>query len=172
MNSGEGCFNSSVDDYNDDHHPVQNNTDFGGIVCCICGDVGFQDQLFKCEKCLRRFQHSYCSSSYLQAGWKIGVCEWCHYEDKRRTSGISCKRRNVEERGDLETQISAQEERKNGLENSKPSDHAVLGREGEEESTHAKCSKNSLVRDNKDKIAVGSPRPTNRRYKLLKDVLC
>jgi len=28
-------------------------------VCCMCGDVGFPDKLFRCNKCRHRFQHSY-----------------------------------------------------------------------------------------------------------------
>jgi hypothetical protein len=28
------------------------------IVCCMCGDVGFRDKLFRCNKCGHRFQHS------------------------------------------------------------------------------------------------------------------
>lgn len=28
-------------------------------VCCMCGDVGFPDKLFRCNKCRNRFQHSY-----------------------------------------------------------------------------------------------------------------
>ena len=28
-------------------------------VCCMCGDVGFPDKLFRCAKCHHRFQHSY-----------------------------------------------------------------------------------------------------------------
>ncbi|KAK7814296.1 hypothetical protein CFP56_003347 [Quercus suber] len=27
-------------------------------VCCMCGDVGFSDKLFRCNKCRHRFQHS------------------------------------------------------------------------------------------------------------------
>lgn len=28
-------------------------------VCCMCGDVGFPDKLFRCNKCRNRIQHSY-----------------------------------------------------------------------------------------------------------------
>nr|DAD47765.1 TPA_asm: hypothetical protein HUJ06_017702 [Nelumbo nucifera] len=27
-------------------------------VCCMCGDVGFSDKLFRCIRCRHRFQHS------------------------------------------------------------------------------------------------------------------
>ena len=29
------------------------------IVCSMCGDVGFPEKLFRCNKCRNRFQHSY-----------------------------------------------------------------------------------------------------------------
>lgn len=28
-------------------------------VCCMCGDVGFPDKIFRCIKCHHRFQHTY-----------------------------------------------------------------------------------------------------------------
>uniref|UniRef100_A0A0E0CPB7 PHD-type zinc finger plants domain-containing protein n=1 Tax=Oryza meridionalis TaxID=40149 RepID=A0A0E0CPB7_9ORYZ len=52
----------------------------GGTVCSMCGDVGFPDKLFRCARCRRRFQHSYCTNYYgdgapVEAG--AGVCDWC-----------------------------------------------------------------------------------------------
>lgn len=45
-----------------DHH--RGDGDGGGIsVCCMCGDVGFSDKLFRCNKCRYRLQHSYVPSS-------------------------------------------------------------------------------------------------------------
>uniref|UniRef100_J3LFG9 PHD-type zinc finger plants domain-containing protein n=1 Tax=Oryza brachyantha TaxID=4533 RepID=J3LFG9_ORYBR len=46
----------------------------------MCGDVGFPDKLFRCARCRRRFQHSYCTNYYgdgapAEAG--AGVCDWC-----------------------------------------------------------------------------------------------
>lgn len=32
-------------------------------VCCMCGDVGFPDKLFRCSKCRNRSQHSYTTLS-------------------------------------------------------------------------------------------------------------
>lgn len=44
-------------------------------VCCMCGDVGFSDKLFRCHKCRNRFQHSYGliipSSSYHHMHFRI-----------------------------------------------------------------------------------------------------
>ncbi|MFS7942566.1 hypothetical protein Hanom_Chr06g00489861 [Helianthus anomalus] len=34
-------------------------------VCCMCGDVGFPDKIFRCIKCHHRFQHSYVLSTYI-----------------------------------------------------------------------------------------------------------
>ncbi|KAF0922094.1 hypothetical protein E2562_024666 [Oryza meyeriana var. granulata] len=56
------------------------STAAGGTVCSMCGDVGFPDKLFRCARCRRRFQHSYCTNYYgdgapAEAG--AGVCDWC-----------------------------------------------------------------------------------------------
>jgi len=47
--------------------------------CCLCGDVGFQERLFRCHRCYHRFQHIYCSRLYsdqLELGG-VNVCDWC-----------------------------------------------------------------------------------------------
>ncbi|OEL24067.1 hypothetical protein BAE44_0014916 [Dichanthelium oligosanthes] len=56
----------------------------GTTVCSMCGDVGFPDKLFRCARCRRRFQHSYCTNYYgeaapVEAG--AGVCDWCLSDD-------------------------------------------------------------------------------------------
>ncbi|GJN21753.1 hypothetical protein PR202_gb09266 [Eleusine coracana subsp. coracana] len=44
----------------------------------MCGDVGFSDKLFRCSRCRSRFQHSYCTNYYGDAGpAEAGVCDWC-----------------------------------------------------------------------------------------------
>ncbi|KAL4194160.1 hypothetical protein AMTRI_Chr05g57910 [Amborella trichopoda] len=51
--------------------------------CCICGDWGNQKELFKCQTCLLRFQHRYCSRLYMEAqksGMNQWTCEWCLHE--------------------------------------------------------------------------------------------
>ncbi|KAL1546495.1 hypothetical protein AAHA92_23084 [Salvia divinorum] len=55
-------------------------------VCCLCGDVGFSDKLFRCSDCRHRFQHSYCSNYYGEYGESNQVCDWCQCE-KRRSAG-------------------------------------------------------------------------------------
>ncbi|XP_058745200.1 uncharacterized protein LOC131617948 [Vicia villosa] len=51
------------------------------IVCCMCGDVGFTDKLFRCNKCRHRFQHSYCSNLYGEQS-EIEECDWCQSKGK------------------------------------------------------------------------------------------
>ncbi|URD96947.1 Zinc finger protein [Musa troglodytarum] len=41
----------------------------------MCGDVGFDDKLFRCRS---RFQHSYCTNFYYEEPSETtGVCDWC-----------------------------------------------------------------------------------------------
>ncbi|KAG6402730.1 hypothetical protein SASPL_134939 [Salvia splendens] len=58
-------------------------------VCCLCGDVGFSDKLFRCSHCRHRFQHSYCSNYYSEYGESIQVCDWCQCEKKISSSAES-----------------------------------------------------------------------------------
>ncbi|KAK7385367.1 hypothetical protein VNO78_31083 [Psophocarpus tetragonolobus] len=46
------------------------------IECCMCGDLGFSDQLFQCKVCHFRSQHRYCSNLYPKPD-SIGTCNWC-----------------------------------------------------------------------------------------------
>ncbi|KAL3624515.1 hypothetical protein CASFOL_031183 [Castilleja foliolosa] len=59
------------------------------IVCCMCGDVGFSDKLFRCSNCRNRFQHSYCSNYYRENAAPIEICDWCQCEDQRNSSSSS-----------------------------------------------------------------------------------
>ncbi|KAL1540088.1 hypothetical protein AAHA92_24497 [Salvia divinorum] len=58
-------------------------------VCCLCGDVGFSDKLFRCSHCRHRFQHSYCSNYYGECGETIQVCDWCQCEKRSSSSAES-----------------------------------------------------------------------------------
>ncbi|KAL2491259.1 hypothetical protein Adt_26887 [Abeliophyllum distichum] len=58
-------------------------------VCCMCGDVGFPDKLFRCIKCCNRFQHSYCSNYYREFSDPIEVCDWCQSEGRNSRHGNS-----------------------------------------------------------------------------------
>ncbi|XP_022566806.2 uncharacterized protein LOC106426039 isoform X2 [Brassica napus] len=55
-------------------------------VCCMCGDVGFSDKLFRCGHCRNRFQHSYCSNYYSEFAEPTEICDWCQSDDKKLSS--------------------------------------------------------------------------------------
>ncbi|XP_010266433.1 PREDICTED: uncharacterized protein LOC104603948 [Nelumbo nucifera] len=44
--------------------------------CCMCGDHGLPDELFRCKVCQFRFQHRYCSNLYPKAEL-YRICNWC-----------------------------------------------------------------------------------------------
>ncbi|KAK7301130.1 hypothetical protein RJT34_11991 [Clitoria ternatea] len=52
-------------------YPVQPKTE-----CCMCGDLGFSDQLFQCKVCQFRSQHRYCSNLYPKPD-SLRTCNWC-----------------------------------------------------------------------------------------------
>ncbi|KAL5718382.1 hypothetical protein ACHQM5_011289 [Ranunculus cassubicifolius] len=67
------------------------------IVCCMCGDVGFPDKLFRCNKCSNRFQHSYCSNYCNESG----ICDWCLSKERtgkstKKSIGIGGSNRSSE----------------------------------------------------------------------------
>ncbi|KAJ8465611.1 hypothetical protein OPV22_028163 [Ensete ventricosum] len=50
------------------------------VVCCMCGDHGLAQELFRCKVCLVRCQHKYCSNLYPKAQ-SYGACNWCLREE-------------------------------------------------------------------------------------------
>lgn len=70
-----------------------------GIECNMCGDVGFQEELFHCQRCFKRVQHRYCSRLYpnlLPAeNW---VCDWCicAEEKSRKQAKLKTRRAKVD----------------------------------------------------------------------------
>ncbi|KAK9015910.1 hypothetical protein V6N11_006999 [Hibiscus sabdariffa] len=58
----------------------------------MCGDVGFPDKLFRCNKCHHRFQHSYCSNYYSEFADPIELCDWCQSEERNSRHGTSSKK--------------------------------------------------------------------------------
>ncbi|CAK9149000.1 unnamed protein product [Ilex paraguariensis] len=44
--------------------------------CCMCGDYGLSNELFRCKVCQFRSQHRYCSNLYPKAE-SYRVCNWC-----------------------------------------------------------------------------------------------
>ncbi|KAL2234046.1 uncharacterized protein LOC105170847 [Sesamum indicum] len=121
-------------------------------VCCMCGDVGFPDKLFRCSKCRNRFQHSYCSNYYSEHAQPIQVCDWCQCEERNSSSrhGISSRNNNNNRSAHANEVRSAY------------SGDKIKQHHREEGSSAAE----------KPTGKTPSPRPTTRRYKLLKDVMC
>ncbi|CAK9188417.1 unnamed protein product [Ilex paraguariensis] len=118
-------------------------------VCCMCGDIGFPDKLFRCNKCHHRFQHSYCSNYYTESIRSIEQCDWCQSEKRSTKHGGSAKKSVA---GD-ETATTTSRSENPGY---KIKRH---DREGSSEK-------------GKSSSGLPSPRTATRRYKLLKDVLC
>ncbi|KAJ8748872.1 hypothetical protein K2173_013303 [Erythroxylum novogranatense] len=119
-------------------------------VCCMCGDVGFSDKLFRCTKCRNRFQHSYCSNYYSEFSEPIELCDWCQSEERNNARhGQSSKKSMARQ----DSGVTSRSE----YSGDKIKQHDL------EESSSEK---------GKNPSGVPSPRPTTRRYKLLKDVMC
>ncbi|GMN56338.1 hypothetical protein TIFTF001_025455 [Ficus carica] len=120
----------------------------------MCGDVGFPDKLFRCNKCHHRFQHSYCSNYYSEYAEPIQVCDWCQSEGKNSRHGGSSKK-----------SVAGGE---SGVSNrSEYSGDKIKQHVDREEGAAAAADQKG-----KNQSGAPSPRPTARRYKLLKDVMC
>nr|XP_043629068.1 uncharacterized protein LOC122600422 [Erigeron canadensis] len=119
-------------------------------VCCMCGDVGFPDKIYRCIKCHHRFQHSYCSNYYSEASKEL--CEWCQTDEmksSKHSAGSSKKPK-------LEAGIISNRSQYSG--------DKIKQQAGREEAV-----------GNSEKMkspTAGSPSPRTKRYKLLKDVMC
>ncbi|KAJ4955991.1 hypothetical protein NE237_012774 [Protea cynaroides] len=122
-------------------------------VCCMCGDVGFPDKLFRCTKCCHRFQHSYCSNYYSESSEKTPeLCDWCQIEERgTKHGGVSSKKRAGHD----------------GVVSTDRSEYS-----GEKIIKQNARSENMEKGKNTNTTSAPSPRPTARRYKLLKDVMC
>ncbi|XP_040993699.1 uncharacterized protein LOC121240344 [Juglans microcarpa x Juglans regia] len=126
--------------------------DIQSTVCCMCGDVGFPDKLFRCNKCRNRFQHSYCSNYYSEFAEPIEQCDWCQSEERSKKQGISSSSSKKPEAVN-ETRIITSRSEYSG-------DHKIKQHDHREDSA------------DKGKSPTPSPRTATRRYKLLKDVMC
>jgi hypothetical protein len=64
--------------------------------CCMCGDLGFSDQLFQCKICQFRSQHRYCSNLYPKKEF-FGTCNWCLSPENSPNSSnsSSCYKKNM-----------------------------------------------------------------------------
>lgn len=119
--------------------------------CCMCGDIGFPDKLFRCNNCLNRFQHSYCSNYYSESSEPIEVCDWCQSEQRSSRHGGSSKKAVA----------------RNGLIISAKRSECSGERIKQREEGSDQKGKNPSPRS-----GAPSPRTATRRYKLLKDVMC
>eukprot|EP01018_Ginkgo_biloba_P016531 Gb_21981 [translate_table: standard] len=63
------------------------------MECSMCGDVGFQSCLFQCQKCLYRFQHSYCTKAYFEGitSQECHLCDWCLVENVGNSGALHKK---------------------------------------------------------------------------------
>ncbi|XP_048436608.1 uncharacterized protein LOC125475659 [Pyrus x bretschneideri] len=131
-------------------------------VCCMCGDVGFPDKLFRCNNCRDRFQHSYCSNYYREYAEPIELCDWCRSDQERSTTrhGSSSKKSSMVTRGGIETGGASSRSEYSGDHKIKQHDHQQEGGSSEKANTK-----------NHPSSGAPSPRTTTRRYKLLKDVM-
>ncbi|MED6130917.1 hypothetical protein PIB30_005206 [Stylosanthes scabra] len=116
-------------------------------VCCMCGDVGFPDKLFRCTKCRHRFQHSYCSNFYGELP-EIQLCDWCQSAADKTIASNSKK----------SLSLSAG----TATNRSEYSGDKIKQHDREVE----------IIASEKGKSPTPSPRTATRRYKLLKDVMC
>ncbi|KAI9078455.1 hypothetical protein K1719_026662 [Acacia pycnantha] len=132
-------------------------------VCCLCGDIGFPDKLFRCNKCHHRFQHSYCSNYYGEVA-EIELCDWCQREEKNaRHSGSynNPRRSTVSAAGnDVGSTASRSEYSSKKVKQQQHHD-----RDREDQSGGSGSDKGKTA-------GAPSPRQNTRRYKLLKDVMC
>ncbi|XP_021889330.1 uncharacterized protein LOC110808226 [Carica papaya] len=124
-------------------------------VCCMCGDVGFPDKLFRCNKCRNRFQHSYCSNFYSELSGSIEVCDWCQSEGRSSSRGGSSKKSSIaNESGSTNRSEYSGDKIK------------------QHDDDHHHHLEEISAEKGKSPTGTPSPRPSTRRYKLLKDVMC
>ncbi|KAF9622992.1 hypothetical protein IFM89_035707 [Coptis chinensis] len=78
------------------------------LECCMCGDYGLSQELFRCRICLSRSQHRYCSNLYPKAE-TYEVCNWCLNKDgsklERTQSSLSFTYRRNNSEGEEENKM-------------------------------------------------------------------
>ncbi|KAJ0961994.1 hypothetical protein J5N97_029822 [Dioscorea zingiberensis] len=127
-------------------------------VCCMCGDVGFQDRLFQCMRCHYRSQHWYCTNYYHEdQSTTSGVCDWCLSEQRAVAGSRHASQSHFSKKQ------QAEKEATHGARSEYSSMDKIKQAGGEREEA-----------GNRGKSTAGasSSKPSGRRYKLLKDVLC
>nr|XP_043622264.1 uncharacterized protein LOC122593875 [Erigeron canadensis] len=123
-------------------------------ICCMCGDVGFPDKIFRCIKCHHRFQHSYCSNYYSEASGPPELCDWCQTEVIRGTTTPTTKH------GAGSSKKSSSKANRTEYSGEK-----LIKQHDREDASDQKAKSSSSN-------GAPSPKTATRRYKLLKDVMC
>jgi hypothetical protein len=149
--------------------------------CCMCGDVGFQESLFRCHRCQHRFQHIYCSRLYCDqlALDGVNVCDWCLdlgakqniQSHKRKVELQEMESRKVKEVGRSIEKPKA---------NAKPTAKLHVKFEGSKQNQPSSLIQDCKLSTKSCRNLPGTDPPQScptksglgRRYKLLSDVLC
>lgn len=162
-----------------------------GRECCMCGDVGFQESLFRCQRCNHRFQHIYCSKLYSDQMESDGlnVCDWCldleeKEKNKRQKRNVELEEmdsRNTKEIAACEANamkeaasVASEKLRKA---NAKPT-HKLRVKSGGSKQPSSPTQDGELSSESCRNVprTPSQSSPTKgglgRRYKLLSDVLC
>ncbi|XP_076921042.1 uncharacterized protein LOC143582329 [Bidens hawaiensis] len=113
-------------------------------VCCMCGDVGFPDKIFRCTTCQYRFQHSYCSNYNNESSDPPEHCDWCKAEDIKSSKHVGSSKKPV----------------------------GVSGRSEYSGDKIKLQSREEGSEKRKSPTGAPSPRTSTRRFKLLKDIMC
>ncbi|KAI3685753.1 hypothetical protein L6452_35011 [Arctium lappa] len=77
--------------------------------CCMCGDYGLSEELFRCKICKFRSQHKYCSNQYPKAE-SYKACNWCLTQKhdsagNSSNSSSSCRNNSGDDRRDHDAAI-------------------------------------------------------------------
>ncbi|KAJ4965755.1 hypothetical protein NE237_017604 [Protea cynaroides] len=91
------------------------------LECCMCGDYGLSNELFRCKICLFRFQHRYCSDLYPKVE-SYRVCNWClkrkgrQIMDRAHNSfSLSSAVNNSDKREEVEEEEKSKNRRNDGI---------------------------------------------------------
>ncbi|XP_021756358.1 uncharacterized protein LOC110721503 [Chenopodium quinoa] len=154
-------------------------------VCCMCGDIGFADKLFKCSSCRFRFQHLYCSnyfygsqellspsSSSSSITKSLDICDWCQSEG--RNSSTTNKHHSGSYKRSLSSSSSSSSmdhHRNLHIHSEYTSGERI--KQHQDHQTGGAGERGTPKNNNNNNSGIPSPRPSaHRRYKLLKDVMC
>ncbi|XP_030535343.2 uncharacterized protein LOC115744364 [Rhodamnia argentea] len=95
-------------------------------VCCMCGDIGFPEKIFCCNRCRNRYQHSYCSNFYSESLEPIEQCDWCQSElrsSSRHRGSSSLKSAAGNDGGIMKSEYSGSEKIKQQHRDDAPAPH-------------------------------------------------